>query len=427
MMLYPQRNFILYLLVVLASVAFFNPCNILTPVVQKALFYALNIITWVMVLYHRTRITVQYPKWCFRGLIAGIAFSAVMGTCFQRQDFISTLVATFPTLIAYLFFPLLLLLDIDKRKILHAICCLIAVSMVVYIVNLITYPNIIFGQEIDKLDFTRGIARIKIPFFTMFVLMFFYCINRWTTTGKKSYIGGVILLGIFIILSVTRQAIVLSFILGVWMLMKQASIGKRIMVVVIIATFAFVVLPEIPVYNNLVKLTEKQFSQKRWNSINIRTKAWKFYTIEYQTNELTPVLGNGVPSIGNTPWGRSFERIVYTRHGGNGCYTVDVGWAGFFWQFGGIATLCLLSLLVCAMIKRKKAEDTYLSYWIGYIIITSVASGPILYYNQIISISTVLYLVYGREINIATILLLINVREKNVNHEDDSSRHSQLQ
>ena len=39
-------------------------------------------------------------------------------------------------------------------------------------------------------------------------------------------------------------------------------------------------------------------------------------------------MGNGLPSIGNSTLGDKFEKTVALEYGGNGCYYVDVGWAG---------------------------------------------------------------------------------------------------
>ena len=64
-----------------------------------------------------------------------------------------------------------------------------------------------------------------------------------------------------------------------------------------------------------------------------------------------------------------------------------------------IATLGLLVLLIKAIRKKKDKKMQYLTYWCVFITLTSIASGPILFYYQIVSIMTVLYLIYGKEQN----------------------------
>lgn len=149
----------------------------------------------------------------------------------------------------------------------------------------------------------------------------------------------------------------------------------------------------------MVELSEEQAERNKTEKEDIRITAWKFYTNEYQTNELTRIFGNGLPSIGNSKWGNDFEKTISYDYGGNGCFFVDVGWAGFYWLFGAFSTLSLIILLIKAILKNKQTNRQYLSYWLVFLLLTSIASAPILFYSQIISVVTTLYLVYGKEKN----------------------------
>lgn len=390
-----KGNYTLFVLIVLSSVGFFNPYGILSPVVTKAIFYGINVYVWSIVFTKHLSNGSIYPRWCFKCLILGILTSIIMATVFQIQSFKTTFIATIPTIIAFMFFPLLMFLHIEKEKIIKVYWWLIIAGMIVYIVNFSAYPGFVFGTEKEEFDLSRGIVRIGIPFIELFVLMFFYSINKWIDEKKKKWLMAIIILATFIVLSVTRQFILLSFVIGGWMLLRSSSIIKRIFFISLIAIFYFFILPNIPIYKTMLELSEEQAQRNKQGEEDIRIQAWRFYTYEYQTNGLTPIFGNGVPSIGNSKWGNDFAATTINQEGGNGCYTVDVGWAGFFWTFGGIATFGLLMLFYKAYKKEKKPKEKYLSYWIVFITLTSIASGPILFYNQIISVSTVLYLIFG--------------------------------
>lgn len=386
----------LFVLLILSAVGFFNPLNVFTPVTIKFMFYAIGGLAWLVVLKDGLKEPHVYPRRFLYCLMVGITSSVVMAYLFQRQSLKLTLISTFPTILSYACFPLLMRLRIDKQFILKVVGCVVMFCMVVYLANLAAYPGFVFGQEKEEFDLSRGMVRIKIPYIELFVLMFFYCINKWINGYRKPvWRWGMIVLFVFIILSVTRQTIALSMLLGGFLLLKNSSWTKRIIVVTVGMLFYLVVLPNIPIYKSIMELSENQARNNRLGDDDIRIRAWKFYTTEYQTNNLTPVFGNGVPSMGNSYWGRDYERTVNIAEGGNGCLAVDVGWAGFFWNFGAIATIGLFMLFLHAFRKRKSSEERYLTYWILYICATAVASGPILYYNQIFSISTVLYLIYG--------------------------------
>lgn len=215
-------------------------------------------------------------------------------------------------------------------------------------------------------------------------------------TKKHLYL--IVITGLFIVLSVIRQYIFLSIMLGILFILKKSSFIKKMIFVAICLCVYYFILPKIPMYQKMSEVTSSQIDNNA-ETEDIRISAWKFYTNEYQTNSITRIFGNGLPSIGNSKWGNNFEKTISRDYGGNGCFFVDVGWAGFYWLFGAFSTIGLIILLIKAILKKKSVDKQYLSYWCLFIVLTSIASAPILFYNQIISISTVLYLIYGKENN----------------------------
>ena len=202
---------------------------------------------------------------------------------------------------------------------------------------------------------------------------------------------------IFIFLSVTRQVILFSILIGLFMFLKNASITKKIIIILLVAVVYEFILPKIPIYNEMIELSKNQIENNQEEKEDIRITAWKFYTHDYQTNAITAIFGNGIPSIGKSQWGDKFEKTVSLYYGGNGCLYVDVGWAGFYWLFGLLSTLGLAQLLIKAILKKKKKNEQYLSCWCILIFLISFTSAPILFNNQIICITTILYLIYGKD------------------------------
>ena len=144
-----------------------------------------------------------------------------------------------------------------------------------------------------------------------------------------------------------------------------------------------------------MELSEEQAEKNKYEKEDIRITAWRFYTTENQTNSVTPFLGNGIPSEGNSVWGIKHMKTIYYEYGGNGCFTVDVGWAGFYWLFGLFATLALMTIMIKAIIRKKPDKESYMSYGILFFLITSITAGPILFSQQIVSLCLILYLIYG--------------------------------
>lgn len=392
--------FILYILIVLSSLSFFNPLGLIPSIISKFIYYVLCLIGLFYSLRRGKNLKhIVYPRSLYRMIIFGIIMSIFMASFFQNQSFLISLIATLPYLFGYITFYILMKLNVPTIKIEKVIWTFCYISMGIYIINVISFPNIIFGTEKEAYDMSRGVIRLGIMLIELIVLFFFYSINQWILFKKKVYILLIFLTALFIVLSVTRQYILLSFGLGFIFILQKASLAKKIAVIVFCFFIYKFVLPQLPMYNAMVELTEAQAEKNEYDKEDIRIQAWQFYTYEYQTNSMTAILGNGVPSLGNSQWGNEFREAVYPDYGGNGCFTSDVGWAGFYWNYGLFATLGLFFLLLKAAFKKKEKKEQYLSYWCIFIIITSVASGPIIIYYQIISIMTVLYLIYGKENN----------------------------
>lgn len=393
-----KQSLRLYIIIVLASLSFYNPFGLISPQIGKFLFY---LICLVALLYaKRQGITlkrISYPKTAYKMLLGSIAFSIVMVMLFQDQSLKTTIIVTLPYFLAYLTFFVLMKLNIPKKQLERIIWIFCYVSMGVYIVNALSFPNMIFGADKEEFDMSRGIARLGVFSIELIVLFFFYAINQWIQTKQRKYVWLILLTFVFIVLSVTRQIIGLSVVLGLLFIIQKASLLKKISVLLVCVLLYIFVIPQIPIFKTMTELSKEQVEYNKYENEDIRITAWWFYTYEYQTNGWTAILGNGVPSIGNSKWGNDFERTIFPQYGGNGCFAVDVGWAGFYWSFGAIATLCLLILLIKGAVKKKSQNRQYLSYWCVYIILTSIASGPILFYSQIVSITTVLYLIYGKE------------------------------
>lgn len=393
------KKYYLYILIVLSSLTFYNPFGIIQSQHGKLLFYSTCIISLIYAYKNGINIQkIKYPKVAYKILISGIIFSSFMASFFHEQSFMTSFIAIIPYLLGFLVFYILMKFNLPKEKIEKAIWTFCIISMLTYIINFVSIPNTIFGMTRETFDDSRGVVRLSIFSLELIVLYFLYAINKWMQTRQKQHLYLIIITGSFIVLSVVRQYILLSIILGILLILQKSSFIKKIIFVAICLCIYYLVLPKIPMYQKMSEVTNNQINNNA-ETEDIRISAWKFYTNEYQTNSITRFLGNGLPSIGNSKWGNNFEKTISRDYGGNGCLFVDVGWAGFYWLFGAFSTIGLIILLIKAILKKKSVDKQYLSYWCLFIVLTSIASAPILFYNQIISISTVLYLIYGKENN----------------------------
>lgn len=385
---------LLYLLVIVSSVSFFNPLQIIPATLGKLVSYALIFISFlVSIIWGRKMIMPKVAKISYYVLILALCSSILVTTVFQDQSLKTSFITTFPFIAGYGFFFILMRFAIPKNKIVFLAQILLIISALVYLVNFITQPHPLFGDIREEIDMSRGIARLWIPFIELFVLMFFYSLDRYKNTLKVKHLLWLLFTSAMIILSVTRQYIILSFALGTLMLLSVKKIGQKLLISITVIVVALTILPKISFVQEMVSLSVAQIDNHEAGKTDIRLLAWAFYCVEMQSNAVTPIVGNGVPAYGKSAYGNYCEDMADMTK----CFAEDVGWAGFFFYFGIIATVALLILLLSALVHHKRQRNKYLNYWLTFIIITSVASGPILYFWQILSLSTILYLVFGQD------------------------------
>lgn len=394
-------RYLAFLFITLASVGFFNYHALLTPTAEKLVFY-ISVLSGgvVAMMYGLNTSRYKYPRLTFAALIAFMIISSLLCGESHMQSAIVTLKASLPMILAFSCFYIFMRLQVTPNKVIITYICLCVVSTIVFFCNMFTMPNNIFGQPVISEDFSRGIVRVYIVFIEIYPLLVFYSINKYLESKEKKWLFIMAWLIVMIFLSVIRQIIAATAILGLWFYFNKVSLTKKLSAILMVVLVVFVVLPQIPIYKTMIELSEDQRDDNEQDE-NIRIKAWRYYTYENQPSALTVIFGNGVPSLGNSTWGVQFDSDTEVT----GCYAADVGWAGFFYYFGATSTLCLLLLLITALLKKKPLKDQYLNYWLIFILLTSMTSGPILYYYQIVNLTVVLYLVFtsnGDEYNILT-------------------------
>lgn len=384
----------LIIVIYLSAQNFFNPFGLIPANIGKLSFYVFSLIGLLIAINIKNN-SINYPRKYYKMVLLGIIISILSVWINYDQSLTVSVITTLPYFFSYIFFYILVKFSPNISIVFRFIKILVAISFFIFLANLITFPNVIFGAGKEEYDMSRGFARLGVPMIELVLLCFFYAVNKWVLSGKKKWLIWVGVTGFLVVFSLTRQIILCGFVFALLIILQKAKMWKKVMVVVSIVIFGMFVLPETPIYKSMMELSETQMDRNKYDEEDIRITAWRFYTIEYQANVLTRIVGNGMPSIGNSKVGNTFDAVTNSRYGGNGCYYVDVGWAGFYWLFGIFATAGLLLLLIKSLKKSLLINKIYLSYWILFIILTSVASAPIIYHFQVVSLSLILYIIFA--------------------------------
>lgn len=382
----------IYIFTFFALVGFFNYHQMLSDQLIKLIFYCVTIVAFALALTDR-RINIDktgYPKTAYHTMMTMIILSPVMAGIFHGQPLLDSIVTALSMIFVYLWFYILMKFEIPEEKIIRVILIGCAIAIPVYLINLKAFPGAMFGEP--PVERIRGILRLPVVFIELFPLVLFYAINRWLISKRPIWIALIAVCIVMIVISVIRQIIVVSALLAIIFLFRSLNWKQRALVLVPLVVVAIVIVPRLTVFQALNEVSEAQqeFNERNDQS-DIRIQAWKFYTYDYQPNIATMILGNGIPALDKTQYGIEYG----TDTAASECFEGDVGWAGFFFYFGAIATVALFIFMWKAMVRRQPPDRQYISYWIAFIMITAVASGPILYANQVFNVVTVLYLAYA--------------------------------
>lgn len=385
-------------LIPLSAVSFFNPFGAINDQLSKFLFLFSCCLVSVILLFNKNPKLKKNPKFGFFLLYCGIFTGYLITVLIHGQGAITALITLLPIIFAYSCFFIFYKLNIPKSKILNLIKILTILGIIVYIINRIFYPNIIFGTK-EGGD-RAGMLRMWIPFIELQILMLFYYIEKVAKNGlSKNMTLWLIVYGAMVILSVTRQLIILSFILGTLLYLYNTHGAKKIIVAIFICTICVTIVPRLPIVEVITETTEQEAERSQGMENNIRLIAWDYYTEDAQESIVTKIFGNGIPALQKSKWGKKIDRYTNTELGGLGLYTTDIGWAGFYFYFGIIGTLGLLVIFIKTIRYSLINNKFWIAAWLLLIAFTSFASGQILYYYQIISLSMILCLVYGKNGN----------------------------
>lgn len=386
----------LFITTIFASVGFLNPMQLFSEQLTKLFFYLCVFIGAVMAVVDGQSLrNKSYPAKPYFVLLTMIVISTFSATAFHSQSYRISLMATLPYFIGYFYFWIIMRLEIPEKFVLKSIFIACAVAVPVYFINLFLFPNIVFGTDIEE-DLSRGILRVPLLFLEFIVFVLFYAINQLhlKTDYRKIWICVIVMCFIMIFLSVVRQVILYSIVLGLFFILKKMSWLKKIAILAAGIFIILYVLPMIPAYNTMVELSQSQIEENE-DTENVRIGAWRYYTFENQTNDITPVIGNGVPSIGNSLWGNMFESEIDS----NGYFYDDISWAGMIYLFGWIAFIALFILILKTIMLPKPPNKEYLTYWFVFIAFSGIGTGVLTYYHQIFYVMIGMYLVYKDNYN----------------------------
>lgn len=337
-------------------------------------------------------------------LFLGLLISIINALLFKGQDIVASLITSAGVIIAYLvYFEMRMvgfsIKNLEKLTVFFGWCYIVCV-----IIGFATLPFPLFGTF--KFDEEHGGMRFSLPGIHWMNLMFFYYLSRYERNRKLKFLLYGFIAYLVILSSLTRQLIVLSTVLGGFYFFKMISRRGKIIFVFLFFILALFIVPNLTFVQNLKELTEEQASQNDSGREDVRVKDYRVFMFEYERNLSQYLFGCGLASYNRSEYGREMENLAETEN----LIQVDAGWAGFVFYYGYFSAFVLLVMMLACLKRRVPSCYLYLKYYVLFIGLCAIASGPILYNNEYIIVMLVLSVIKSeKKVNDSIILHRISI------------------
>lgn len=362
-----SKNHGLLIAIALASLDCFDPTFINVPTqVYKFALYFLVVLFFVLTLRNKSLASGVITRSVLL-LSCCQLVSAYNAYIFNGQSLSVSILATMQGFAYILLIPLvrskISIQDIENIVKVLAVC-----FFVCSVLNRIS-PYPLFGSADEGVD--RGTTRFRLVGIYWAMFFFLMKINRYALDGNKQDLYWILVIGLAILFSLTRQDIAVSFLLGGMLYFIRTKMVKKMLFAGLATIMIFFILPHVRIVNSLIeKSMEEKAAQSQYD--NIRLVAAEYYTFDYPRNTQQILFGVGVPSFGNSTYGNLFERTQETLK----VYREDVGYCGFYYNYGIIATILLIFLFIRVLFLKIPDRYIYLKYYSCAFLLLNIASAP---------------------------------------------------
>lgn len=293
--------------------------------------------------------------------------SAYNAYIFKGQSLSVSLLATMQSFAYILYIPLCKS-QLNIRK-LEKIIQIFAVGYLLCSLFNHLSPIPLFGSA--DLGDDRGGTRFRLVGIYWVIFFLFLKINKYAINGKNKDLWWIILSACGILLSLTRQDILVSALLGYFLFLFKTKPAKKIIFLIISATFAIFILPQIKIVDALIqKSIQDKDAQEEYD--NIRIVAASYFLFGYPRNTQQILFGVGIPAFGKSQYGIEYEYEQESLR----VFREDVGYCGFYYNHGLIATVLLIAVFIRVLYLKVPDEYIYLKFFSGAFLLLNIASAP---------------------------------------------------
>lgn len=287
----------------------------------------------------------KYLVW----IIVGILVSTIPTMMYYNQDILTSLML-YRNQILLLTIPVFFkmapsLEDLSKALFLFAILMFIANLLIISDPNLFSISEErLMRYEADpeefKLRAIQGVSLLVVPLY--------YYLQKLRDGFDTRVFVRIIFILVVIFISENRSSLFPATILTLYSLTKIKSKYKFFIILVIAAIVVAVFVQTMEVWSNLMLETQENIEDEDAN----RNKALMFFTVIGQPSWITYLFGNGIISIHTS----NYTKILME----NGIFYSDVGFIGYWYNFGLIPIIAILTIFINALKSKRQTYNVKL-------------------------------------------------------------------
>jgi hypothetical protein len=263
----------------------------------------------------------------------------------------------------FLLYFVLFKLDFTYSDILRLSLFLFFTTLVIYAINLYTFPNSLFIN--DFIFSRRGGLTVRFSGQGFTFLGTFYFLSKFCRSGKFYYFVIYAVGFIFLtFLSESRIQLVTCLFNTLFVLyFYRKEISRSFLTVIPL----FIIAVAVGIYYLQSYITNLYFllhQEASTFSSNIRYEAFKYFIGDFQPNALTRILGNSYPFYPGS-YSAFFEKAHLYRY-----WTEDLGLIGFWVYFGILGVAAWLIIFKKAFFWKTNDNNIYLKTYFIYLFST---------------------------------------------------------
>jgi hypothetical protein len=319
--------------------------------------------------------------------IASIVLGAMSAFMNYNQSPVQSIIVSH---VFYPFFTYLLLVQIDFKKedLLLIIKILFWITLLVFIIDVLTFPNALFAWDMDEGP-ERGALGLFFYGQGFTILGALIYLEKYFSSGKFRYLIPYIISFVFIVILTGSRTYffalsISSLFVVIYSLKNIRSLNRKFYITVILCLIGFTGAYYLQDrFSNLVDLTRGQFLNY---ASDIRVKCMIYYATEFQNGFFTQIFGNGYPY----PASELGTKILTAKS--NGFYVSDIGILGLWSYFGVLSVLAWALIFVKVFNRRYFRQNIVIVAFFLYLLINAFLTYTLFDPGYIIAYIFALYL-----------------------------------